>query len=198
MQDNLFEKVRCAIKESQVARDAFTSAMNETSEKLGYADPKDRDTSEVQTFGKPADESSIQELEGVLNMVLPPSYRKFLLNNDGWEVIDGSQSFFSIDQLLAWRSRKDPSGWIDIAKQYGDEFVESCLVIGASDDSPDKYLLNPNVIDENSEWQFIEFFKDGHEVYESFLDYLVSTKEQFYESAKEIDFDEYFDPFDEE
>ena len=198
MKENLIKTVRCAIKESQVARDAFTSAMHETSEKLGYTDPKDRDTSEKQNFGKPADESDIQEFEAKLNLSLPPSYRAFLLINNGWKVIDGSQSFFSMDQLLAWRSRKDPSHWMAIAKQNGDEFVGSCLVIGASDDSPDKYLLRPDNMNEEGEWQFIEFFKDGHEVYESFLEYIISTKEQFDESAKEVDFGEYFDPFEED
>ncbi len=196
MSDNLFEDVKRAVKESQEARNMFTEAMYETSEKLGYTEPNHRNIKEKPIFGLPASEDRIAELERELNIKLPASYRVFLMLNNGWKVIDGSQSFFSIKELMGWRSRKDPSSWIAIAKDKGDEFVEDCLVIGASYDSPDKYLLNPKQI-RDAEWQFIEYSKDGFVKYDSFLDYLIATKQQFIESAKGVDFGEYFDPFEE-
>ena len=197
MKDDLIERVRLAIEESWKARNVFTEAMHEISEKRGYTDAKDRDPNEKQIFGAPASEEDIVKLEDAIKMKLPPSYRIFLQLNDGWKVIDGSQNFFSISGLLAWRKRKDPSNWISIAKNSGNNFVEDCLVIGASNDAPDKYLLNPKEV-KKSEWEFVDYGKDGYVKFDSFLDFLVDTKQQFLDASKELDFGEYFDPFAEE
>jgi hypothetical protein len=197
MKDDLIEIVKLAIGESRKARDVFTEVMHEISEEQGYTDAKDRDPHEKQTFGAPAPEESILQLEAAINMKLPPSYRAFLQLNDGWKVIDGSQIFFSISELLAWRKRTDPSNWISIAKVSGNNFVEDCLVIGASDDAPDKYLLNPKVVIEG-EWQFSDYGKDGCVSFDSFLSFLLDTKQQFLDASKELEFGEYFDPFAEE
>ena len=103
MNDDLIEAVKLAMEESQKARDVFVEIMHEVSEKLEYTDAKDRDQNEKQFFGAPVSEERIDKLEDALKMKLPPSYRAFLRLSDGWKTIDGSQSFFSIDELLVWR-----------------------------------------------------------------------------------------------
>lgn len=197
MKNHLLDAMRLAIAESHNARDRFTEAMHKASEKQGYTVPKDRDNDETQSLGAPAAEDSIAELEAIIQMELPSSYRAFLQLHDGWRVIDGSQSFFSVQELLAWRKRKDPSRWMSIARTHGDTFVESCLVIGASGDMPDKYLLNPKEV-KDGEWGFIDYGKEGHVKFDSFLLFLIDTKEQFLDASKELDFGEYFDPFAQE
>lgn len=197
MNDDLIEVVKLAMEESREARNVFTEAMYEMSEKLGYTDTKDRDQNERQTFGVPASEESIAKLEDEIKMELPPSYKAFLRLSDGWKVVDGSQSFFSINELLAWREEMDPSNWISIAKTNGNNFVDGCLVIGASNDAPGKYLLNPKAIT-NGEWEFIDYGKDGYLKFDSFLGFLIDTKQQFLDASKELDFGQYYDPFAEE
>lgn len=186
-----------AIEESKKARDLFTEKMLDVSENLGYSNVKDRDANNKQVFGAPVTNETIQKLEKELNTELPPSYRAFLEINNGWKVVDGTQSFFSIDEIRSWKKRIDPSNWMSIASGAGHSFVEDCLVIGASDDSANKYLLNPKKI-KNGEWQFIDFDRDGHAIFDSFLDFLIDTKKQFIESSEEIDLRNYFDPFAED
>lgn len=189
-------QVKRAIKESRDARDRFVKQMYEVSETLGYSEPGERDEDERQVFGDPVSEEQLLELEKEIHHTLPPTYRAFLSIHDGWKVIDGSQDFFSINEILDWRKRKDPSGWIAIATEAGDGVVGDCLVIGASDDSPDKYLLNPEKVSGEGEWEFIEYSKEGGEYFPSFLDFLQKTKQQFDESREELDMDDYFDPFE--
>lgn len=197
MKEDLNIRVKVAIENSKNARDLFIEKMLALSESLGHSNVKDRDLSNKQTFGPPATLEAILKLENELNTHLPPSYRCFLEINNGWKVVDGSQSFFSIDEIRSWKQRVDPSNWMSIASGAGHSFVNDCVVIGASDDSTDKYLINPKKI-KNGEWQFIDFGRNGFAVFDSFLDFLVDTKDQFIESTKEMDLGDYFDPFAED
>lgn len=169
--------------------------MTEIALKLDYIVEGNSVSDKNDQLGQPASETEVQELEQKLNLVLPPSYKAFLLLNNGWKVVDGSQNFFSIQQIIKWCEKKDPSNWISIAESVGNGFVKECLVVGASHQSPDKYLLNPKII-VNEEWQFIEYRKDGYSVFDSFLEFMVATKQQFDEAANEINLDDYFDPFE--
>ncbi|MDI9340536.1 MAG: SMI1/KNR4 family protein [Sediminibacterium sp.] len=193
--EKIVHKMKRAIVKSQESRRLFSKKMTEMALKLDYIDEENSTSGKSDQLGRPASETEIQELEQKLSLVLPPSYKAFLNISNGWKVVDGSQNFFTIQQVLKWQEKKDPSNWISIAESVGNGFVKECLVVGASNQSPDKYLLNPKVI-VNEEWQFIEYRKDGYSVFDSFLEFMIATKLQFDEAANEINLDDYFDPFE--
>lgn len=193
--EKIVHKMKRAIVQSQESRRLFSKKMTGIALELDYIDEGNSASGKSDQLGRPASETEIQELEQELSLVLPPSYKAFLYISNGWKVVDGSQNFFTIQQVLKWREKKDPSNWISIAESVGNGFVKECLVVGASNQSPDKYLLNPKII-VKQEWQFIEYRKDGYSVFDSFLEFMIATKQQFDEAANEINLDDYFDPFE--
>lgn len=191
----LMQQMKNAILQSQESRRLFSKKMTEIALKLDYIDEENLASDKNDLLYQPASETEIQGFEQKLSLVLPPSYKAFLNISNGWKVVDGSQNFFTIQQVLKWREKKDPSNWISIAESVGNGFVKDCLVVGASNQSPDKYLLNPKII-VKQEWQFIEYRKDGYSVFDSFLEFMIATKQQFDEAVNEINLNDYFDPFE--
>jgi AAA+ ATPase superfamily predicted ATPase len=90
---------------------------------------------------------------------------------------------------------KEHTELIENAMIRGDDFVKNSLVIGASKEAADKYLLNPNNLDADGEWEFIDYEKTDSEVYSSFLAFLVDSEKVYRTSISEMDSEEYFDPF---
>ena len=195
MPDSLLEIVRAAIVRNVDARQQYNEAMYEMSEKAGYSKPEERDPNEVQVLYPPATEDEISELEELVGKQLPPSYRCFLQIHNGWKMIDGSPDFFSVMEVLKYNSSKAFEELKNNALERGDEYVLDCVVIGAQENGPDVYLLNPHKVSGSGEWELIEYEKADQERYKDFLTFLRVTEKEYRESISDLDEIEYFDPF---
>jgi hypothetical protein len=125
----------------------------------------------------PATDEQIAEVEARLGKPLPPSYREFLKVTNG-----GFAEQYFLDHLLSaenieWLATSDPY-WIADARKLEDRVkrttqeigivpryvanyvppkeLEAMLQIGV-DVTGERYFLNPTMIDEDGEWQAIEY-----------------------------------------
>lgn len=127
-----------------------------------------------------ADEAQIVETETRLGIQLPPSYRAFLQVSNGWRPSDWTElQLWSIGEIDWFRTRH--SDWIDCWQPYTDErpsvpddlyfvygeaqdpvhlrreYLETALEISSDSGDGDIYLLIPEVIDGNGEWEAWHF-----------------------------------------
>ncbi len=196
MSENILETVKKAIQKNVIAREQYNKSMLQAAEKLGYLKAGSAIVDdEKQELAMPASEEEIKHLESTIGMKLPPSYRAFLRLHNGWKMVDGSPDFFSISQILDYMSSKDHFDLMKNASIRNDDFVKNSLVIGASMNSPDIYLLNPDKINSEGEWEFIDYDKLDYETYPSFLDFLIDSEKIYNAPISIDDSDDYFDPF---
>ena len=118
----------------------------------------------------PANERNLEDLEGRLGVILPPSYRSFLLTSNGWR-----RTTFAIGQIRSSAEvdwfRIENESWAEVYSESGSdlpdeeyymypeggarnhraEHIKSLLQISDVDDGV--YLLNPEAVTPNGEWE---------------------------------------------
>jgi hypothetical protein len=148
---------------------------------------KSIDLPNEQELGQPASEGLVLALEAKLGHSLPPSYRTFLKLYNGWRMVDAETDLLSIEEMLTGPRAEKIKEWQQQAKKWGNELAASGLVIGHSNISQSRIILDPDNIDINSagEWELIESYKDEEERYESFIVWLEKSVEDYRKIAEE-------------
>lgn len=123
---------------------------------------------------EPATEDQLENWEHDNNLIIPPSYRDFLLNANGWKNIIQAVELFSIDDLSFDESNQYIeflSFSIDNLSDYGNKAF--LLPIGANHESYDLYVM---VLDSNSEYCGQVIWVAGEEVerYDDFEHFFIS------------------------
>jgi hypothetical protein len=138
-----------------------------------------------QLLGDPAVEAKIEELEARIMRKLPPSYRMFLRLFNGWRMASGAIDLLTVEDMLEGASSGLIKNW-ELGDDYkGETEAVECLVIGLSEVSSIKFLLDPSRLDEVGEWAMIGY--DGGEdwVVSSFLIWLEESVNEFRELAED-------------
>lgn len=120
----------------------------------------------------PATESQIFALEQKLNRALPPSYRQFLLITNGWTLLSlGIGRLWAVEDI-AWFSERN-SDVIEALEAIDLDYV-GLLRVGlevSEFTDGEGFLLNPDVVDDDGEWQAVRLFDtDPPESYANFWD----------------------------
>jgi cell wall assembly regulator SMI1 len=179
MTNHLEERIRRAVIDGYEARSYHYATV-------------DPDMADEQQLGSPAPESRIVDLETGLGRPLPPSYRAFLSMYNGWRMgVSGATDLLSVEEMLDGPRAERVREWRQLAqklaqKYAGDEaeVVARALVIGVSDVTPTRVLLDPETIDANGEWRLVEYYYGVEQVYPSFLSWLEATVEEFRQLAE--------------
>jgi hypothetical protein len=136
-----------------------------------------------QQLGLPATEEQIAALEQRVGRPLPPSYRTFLSLYNGWRQVDGETDLLSTDEILEGRRAERIRAWQQDAAKWGDEVGGHGLVIGFSDISQSRIILDPRNVGEGDEWPLYENYKDEEQEYSSFLEWLEQSVDDYQELA---------------
>lgn len=150
-----------------------------------------------------ASEELIIQSEARLGTQLPPSYRAFLQVSNGWRISDWTElELWSVEEIDWFRVRN--SQWIDCWQPYESErpsvpdeqyfvygeaqdpvylrreYLATALEISSDSGDGDIYLLIPEVIDSNGEWEAWHFGNKlpGAYRYRSFYDLMMKAFEQ--------------------
>ena len=133
-------------------------------------------------LGNPgASEAQLHQLERRIGRSLPPSYRDFLRFSNGWgklnEFIDMLWSTKEVDWFSA-RYQDWAYDWADGFPEY--EFLPTALQISDVGDAA-VLLLNPQVVDENGEWEawFVATWNPEGRSFSSFLELMQHEFEGF-------------------
>lgn len=135
----------------------------------------------------PASEEDVAHLEQVVGRRLPPSYRAFLLLQNGFPELDGETNVLAINEMISHISGKAAELLDDIAKMSEQDSIRSCIVFGRSDQSPSAFLFDPEQQDDKGEWKVIVFDEEEgiDAIHESFLAFLVKSTEEAREAEQE-------------
>ncbi|MFE1443326.1 SMI1/KNR4 family protein [Streptomyces sp. NPDC058739] len=120
-----------------------------------------------------ADDGKITRLEARLGRRLPPSYREFLQTTDGW-----LNTTTEIDRLLP----ADEVGWTrDLAPGMATWTTDTTLKISHTPDATATYLLNPEVVTAEGEWEawYVAHWIDVVIRYRSFWDLMNCEYDSF-------------------
>lgn len=120
-----------------------------------------------------ATEGEVSALEDRLGVMLPASYRQFLLTSDGWlNTSHAIERILPVEEV-GWARDLDPdlvTGWDDADFRVDDEeyfvygedqdpaairpeYLPHTLKISHTPEATDVYLLNPCVVTEDGEWE---------------------------------------------
>ncbi len=154
-----------------------------------------------------ATEEQLAQLESYLERALPPSYRAFLKVSDGWRwVTDDIDHLWSTEEIgwFAVRNQESIDGWMHTTAAnplpdadyfvYGDEqnsgffraqYLQTAVQISEWDDS-DIYLLNPEVVTPEGEWEawLVQTWLPGVQRYRSFQELMQAEHDSFLESRQ--------------
>ena len=166
MNHNIEDRIRQAVIEGKEARSAYYLAI---------------ELLDQQQLGLPSNSTLLSELETQLGYHLPPSYRIFLTLFDGWRMVDGAMDLLSIEEMSEGPRKESIIKWKRKAKESGDIVAFRSLVIGLSEITPTKLLLDPEVVDEDGEWRIVQHHKDEECEYPSFLIWLEESVHEFRE-----------------
>ncbi|MFF0205644.1 SMI1/KNR4 family protein [Streptomyces sp. NPDC005017] len=120
-----------------------------------------------------ADDGKITRLEARLGRRLPPSYREFLQTTDGW-----LNTTTEIDRLLP----AGEVGWTrDLAPGMATWTTDTTLKISHTPDATATYLLNPEVVTAEGEWEawYVAHWIDVVIRYRSFWDLMNCEYDSF-------------------
>lgn len=170
MENELEKRIRLAVKKGREVRSRYYAAIELPDE---------------QELGSPALESQIIQLENRLQKQLPPSYRTFLKLFNGWRMINGSTDLLSVDEILYGPIAESCREWQMESRQWGDVVAARSLVIGVSNYTPTKILLDPERSDTKGEWSFIQHHKDEEVIYTNFLAWLEESIDGYEELIRE-------------
>jgi len=151
-----------------------------------------------QELGPPASEEQIARIEQQIGKPLPPSYRAFLSLFNGWRMVDGETDLLSVEEMLGGRRADRIRDWQRNAAKWGDEVGGHGFVIGFSDISQSRIILDPRRVGANNEWRLFENYKDEEEEYDSFLDWLEQSVDDYQELAMNPNVDHEQDQEEEE
>jgi hypothetical protein len=87
-------------------------------------------------------------------------------------MVDAGTDLLSVEELLSGHRAAKIAAWQLQAKRYGETRLAEGLVIGHSDISQARIILDPKLISEHGEWGLITVDKDAEEEYGSFLEWL--------------------------
>ncbi len=119
---------------------------------------------------KPASQRDLKRLEDRLGMSLPPSYRSFLMVSNGWR-----RTTFAIDRVrpaaeVEW-FRVENEHWVDAYSEHGSDLPDEAYydypkgsasdhrsvhlksLVQISDVEDGVYLLNPEAVTPDGEWE---------------------------------------------
>ncbi len=159
-----------AIEQGQLARTAYYESI---------------DLDDEQRLGAPASVAALTALEQRLGRALPPSYRGFLELHDGWEMASGDMNLLSTSQMAESPYAGKIQKFHADCKKYKDPVGVRGLVIGYSDTTPTRLLLDPERIDAAGEWTLVVHHLGEEETSESFLAWLEASVEEFNDLAEE-------------
>jgi cell wall assembly regulator SMI1 len=138
-----------------------------------------------QQFGDPATEDQLSELEARLHRPLPPSYRMFLSLHNGWRMASGAIDLLTVREMLSGPREASIHKWQSQARAVGDSLAADSLVIGYSEISSTKFLLDPTRIDAEGEWTVVGYDKMEEWTCPSFLTWLEESAREFQELFEE-------------
>jgi hypothetical protein len=170
MSKELEAQIRRAVDMGRAARSAYYAAI---------------ELDDEQHLGPPASDDQLAELEALLEKPLPPSYRTFLKLYDGWRMAAGDIDLLSVGEMLRGPRAEKIRKWQADAAKAGNHVAAEGLVIGFGEATSIKLLLNPNITDDDGEWQMVGDDNGPEWVKPSFLDWLEGTVEEFRELAQE-------------
>jgi cell wall assembly regulator SMI1 len=168
--DSLTRRIQAAVESGVRARSEFYRT-------VGLEDE--------QKLGGPASEEQIGLLERKVGQRLPPSYRKFLLLHDGWDMVDGTTDLLSLRDLLHGPRAAKIAAWQEKVRQYGETRFADGLVIGHSLVGQQRIILDPRQVNDEGEWTLIALDKDSQDDYESFVVWLEQSVVDYQELARE-------------
>jgi hypothetical protein len=168
MDQNIKDRIRRAVEKGISARKKYYDS-------IGLPDE--------QKLGPPSSREEISALEAAIGKPLPPSYRHFLEMFNGWRMIDGGLDLLSVKDLLDGPRKQKISEWQKKMESYGDEVAARSLVIGVSSVTATKYLLDPEVIDPQGEWRFVQHHNGEEAEVASFLEWLEESVDEYDELA---------------
>jgi hypothetical protein len=162
--------LEAAIEEGQAARTAYYESI---------------DLPDEQILGEPASAAALDAIEHKFGRPLAPSYRRFLELHDGWMMASGDLDLLSTAQMAeapyAGRIKKFHAD----CEKYNDKVGARSLVIGYSETTPKRLLLDPERVDGAGEWTLVVHHHGEEETSESFLVWLEDSVEEFNELAEE-------------
>lgn len=168
---DLLRRLAGAVKHGVEARSAFYASM---------------EIEDGQSLGSPADPELIQSLEARIGRALPPSYKAFLSLHNGWRMVDAETDLLPVEEMLDGPRAANIKDWQQQAAKWNDEIAAKGLVIGHSDISPSRILLDSSTITEDGEWRLLERYKDEQVEYGSFVDWLEQSMSD-YEDIADLD-----------
>jgi SMI1/KNR4 family protein SUKH-1 len=146
------------------------------------------DLADEQKLGSPAAATELRALEAALGKPLPPSYRAFLELHDGWKMVDGAVDLLAVADLLGGSRRSEIADWQQRMLAAGDVVAGQALVIGVSDVTPTRYLLDPSSIDSDGEWRFVQHHNVEEAELPSFIVWLEESVDEYLQLARgEVD-----------
>ena len=170
MDVDLINKIREAVEKGKEIRSVYYSSI---------------ELEDEQELGSPASQTKLALLEAKYGKGLPPSYRCFLALYDGWSMVDGAMDLLSIDEMLGGQREEDIEEWQRQEREAGDTVAADSIVIGLSEVTPTKLLLDPGRINSLGEWSVIQHHKGEEADYPSFLIWLEESIDEFGELIDE-------------
>ena len=164
--EELLRRIVGAVKRGIEARSAFYTSL---------------DIKDEQKLGAPAPGELIKGLEIKLGRSLPQSYKAFLGLHNGWHMVDAETDLLSVEELLAGPLAAKIKAWQDQAAEWGDTVASNGFVIGYSNISQSRIILDPAAVSADGEWQLLEHYKDEVVAYDSFLHWLEQSVEDYVE-----------------
>jgi len=142
----------------------------------------------VTSMPPPASEAEVARLEVLLGQSLPPSYRAFLLEQDGFPELNGEVSILSVAEMISIRGEREDRLLESIAATSEIESVTRWLIFGLSLTSDSSYLFDPTRRDDSGEWPVMTYDdNEGIEKeYASFAAFLSSSAVQAAEALHEV------------
>ncbi len=139
-----------------------------------------------QKLGPPSSREEIAALEKQVGRSLPPSYRHFLEVFGSWKMIDGGVDILPVQDLLEGQRKQQIDAWKKKMESYGDDVAERSLVVGMSYITATKYLLDPEVVNSNGEWRFVQHHNGEEAEVSSFLEWLEESVNEYGELASAV------------
>jgi hypothetical protein len=166
---SMHERLESAIENGVAARHTYYKAI---------------DLPDEQVLGAAASEDTIVRLEKLIERRLPSSYRAFLQMHNGWQMIEGDVRLLSVEAQLGGRDRERVVEWQSRMRVTGDLQAARSLVIGVSDVTETRYLLDPELEGDDGEWRLIQHHNGAEAELESFVMWLEESVVEFNELAR--------------
>lgn len=170
MSSALIERIQNAVNEGRKIRSAYYAMI---------------DLPDEQQLGPPASETDLVGLETWLGKPLPPSYRAFLSLHNGWRQVDGAMDLLSTEEIIKGPRHKIIQAWQAQLKKIGDFVAANSIVIGLSEVTATKLLLDPNRTNPQGEWTVVQHHNYEENNYPSFLVWLESSIDEFRQLIEE-------------